>query len=106
MSDEAGNEEHIDPQDSPLLSGTSITVINGGSDNTIPTLQSLSLTDSSINIGVGETSIAELHTHDTSGTLHLEAAGEITDGSFDLGHFFDTWGVTLDENCVGEHCRP
>jgi hypothetical protein len=58
------------------------------------------------NIGVGTTSIAELHTHDASGTLHLEAAGEITDGSFDLGHFFDTWGVTLDENCVGEHCRP
>jgi hypothetical protein len=58
------------------------------------------------NIGVGPTSIAELHTHDTSGTLHLEAAGEITDGSFDLGHFFDTWGVTLDENCVGEHCKP
>jgi len=58
------------------------------------------------NIGVGETSIAELHTHDTSGTLHLEAAGEITDGSFDLGHFFDTWGVALDESCVGEHCKP
>lgn len=58
------------------------------------------------NIGVGETSIAELHTHDTSGTLHLEASGKITDGSFDLGHFFDTWGVALDENCVGDHCKP
>lgn len=58
------------------------------------------------NIGVGEASIAELHTHDTSGTLHLEAAQEIGDDSFNLGQFFETWGVTLDENCVGEHCKP
>jgi hypothetical protein len=58
------------------------------------------------NIGVGTASIAELHTHDTSGTLHLEAADEIGDDSFNLGQFFETWGVTLDENCVGDHCQP
>ena len=58
------------------------------------------------NIGVGETTISELHTHDTSGTLHLEAGEEITDDTFNLGQFFDTWDVTLDENCVGEHCKP
>ena len=55
------------------------------------------------NIGVGESTISELHTHDTSGTLHLESASEI---SFTLGNFFDTWGVELSETCVGEYCTP
>jgi hypothetical protein len=58
------------------------------------------------NIGVGATSISELHTHDTSGILHLEAGEEITDESFNLGQFFDTWAVTLDDKCVGDHCKP
>jgi hypothetical protein len=55
------------------------------------------------NIGVGESTISELHTHDASGTLHLESASEI---SFTLGNFFDTWNVGLSETCVGDYCTP
>jgi hypothetical protein len=55
------------------------------------------------NVGVGETSIAELHTHDNTGLLHVEATEDV---GFTLGQFFDEWDVKLEQNCVGEHCKP
>jgi hypothetical protein len=43
-----------------------------------------------------------LHTHDTSGVIHVEAA----DPTFQpvLGQFFDVWGVYLTKDCLGDKC--
>jgi hypothetical protein len=47
--------------------------------------------------------IAGLHTHDCSGTVHLEAqkAMQLT-----LGQFADAWGVKLDADCFADLCAP
>jgi len=43
-----------------------------------------------------------LHTHDTSGVVHIESA----DPTFQpvLGQFFDVWGVYLTKDCLGDKC--
>ena len=43
-----------------------------------------------------------LHTHDTSGVVHIESA----DPAFEpvLGQFFDVWGVYLTKDCLGDKC--
>jgi hypothetical protein len=41
---------------------------------------------------------AQLHTHDTSGILHVESP---TRQTFTLGQFFDEWGVSLGPSHVG-----
>jgi hypothetical protein len=43
----------------------------------------------------------ELHTHDASGIIHLEAPKR---GAFTLGQFFGVWGVRLSKRCVGGYC--
>jgi hypothetical protein len=57
------------------------------------------------NIGIdpGVTFLSALHTHDETGTLHVESA-EVRD--FTLGEFFDVWGVRLTTECIGGHCGP
>jgi hypothetical protein len=47
--------------------------------------------------------IAGLHTHDCSGTVHLEAAEPI---ELTLGQFADSWGVKLDGTCFADRCAP
>lgn len=47
--------------------------------------------------------LTELHTHDTSGVMHVESP---TKRDFTLGQFFGVWGVRLDSNCVGGYCKP
>jgi hypothetical protein len=47
--------------------------------------------------------ISPLHTHDLSGVIHIEAA---TPMPFTLGQFFAEWDAKLDENCVGQYCKP
>ncbi|HUY58691.1 MAG TPA: hypothetical protein VMV16_03190 [Solirubrobacteraceae bacterium] len=42
-----------------------------------------------------------LHTHSTSGIIHVETDRP---GVFTLGQFFDEWGVRLNQNCVGGYC--
>jgi hypothetical protein len=42
-----------------------------------------------------------LHTHSTSGLIHIEADRP---GSFTLGEFFDEWGVRLSSSCIGGYC--
>ena len=54
------------------------------------------------NIGITKSSISPLHTHDTTGILHIEA--ENTD-IIRLGQFFTEWGVPLDKNCVSTYCN-
>ena len=44
------------------------------------------------------TGITVLHTHDTSGIVHIESA---TDDVFTLGQLFTEWGVALNTNQVG-----
>jgi hypothetical protein len=54
------------------------------------------------NIGLSAQAASPLHTHDTSGTVHVEA----DDPTFApvLGQFFDVWGVYLTKDCLGGRC--
>jgi hypothetical protein len=54
------------------------------------------------NLGITATGISELHTHDDSGTIHIESA---TDKPFTLGQLMATWDVELSERCIAEHCE-
>ena len=47
--------------------------------------------------------LTELHTHDTSGVMHVEST---TKRNYTLGQFFGVWGVRLDAKCVGGYCKP
>ncbi|MQA03974.1 MAG: hypothetical protein GEV07_15025 [Streptosporangiales bacterium] len=51
------------------------------------------------NIGVAQTGMSELHTHDAGGLLHVEAptAGK----RYTLGQLFRTWQVRLTANAIG-----
>jgi hypothetical protein len=44
---------------------------------------------------------APLHTHTSSGIIHVETDRPAT---FTLGQFFDEWGVRLSQTCVGGYC--
>ena len=43
-----------------------------------------------------------IHTHDTTGVIHIEADDPSFRGS--LQEFFDVWGVYLSSRCVGGYC--
>jgi hypothetical protein len=47
--------------------------------------------------------LTDLHTHDTSGVMHVESP---TKREFTLGDFFGVWGVRLTDKCVGGYCKP
>jgi hypothetical protein len=49
----------------------------------------------------GEVVNSPLHTHSSSGLIHIEADRR---HRFTLGEFFDEWGVRLDSRCVGGYC--
>jgi hypothetical protein len=53
------------------------------------------------NIGIDETSgeMSELHTHDDSGILHIEAP--TADKTYTLGQLFSEWQVRLDATSIG-----
>lgn len=61
------------------------------------------LTPIPADIGVNEIArfIAPIHTHDTTGVIHVES-DRIQD--FTLGQFFDIWGVRLTKDCIGGYC--
>lgn len=46
--------------------------------------------------------ISDLHTHDTSGIMHVESP---TQRDFTLGQFFAVWGLPLSATCVGSRCE-
>jgi hypothetical protein len=48
-------------------------------------------------------SISPLHTHDTSGIVHIESPDQST---FTLGQFFTEWGVRFGQGCVAGSCAP
>jgi hypothetical protein len=45
--------------------------------------------------------ITELHTHDSSGIIHVEAPAP---HKFTLGKFFDVWGLRFTKDCLGGFC--
>lgn len=55
-------------------------------------------------IGINQTYgyLTELHTHDTSGVMHVESP---TKRNFTLGEFFAVWGVRLTSDCLGSTCN-
>ena len=54
-----------------------------------------------IGINVIERFISPIHTHDSSGIIHIESPTIIP---LTLGQFFDVWGVELTSECVGTYC--
>lgn len=45
--------------------------------------------------------ISELHTHDATGIIHVEAPKA---QKFTLGQFFDVWGLRFSSQCLGGYC--
>jgi len=45
---------------------------------------------------------APIHTHDETAMIHVESPIVRT---FNLGQFFDIWGVLLTKNCIGGYCN-
>lgn len=56
----------------------------------------------SIGIDAGGGFISDLHTHDTTGIMHVESP---TQQSFSLGQFFAVWGLPLSADCIGSLCE-
>lgn len=55
-----------------------------------------------IGVNEGEGFISPIHTHDTTGIIHVESP---TNGTFTLGQFFTVWGVRFNDNCLGGYCN-
>lgn len=53
------------------------------------------------NLGIGSTFISAVHTHDTTGIVHVESP-DVRD--FTLGQFFTQWGIKFDQSCVSTFC--
>src|SRR5579859_5669778 len=54
-----------------------------------------------IGIDANRKFITELHTHDYSGIIHVEAPKP---HKFTLGQFFDVWGLRFTKDCLGGYC--
>jgi len=46
-----------------------------------------------------------VHTHDSSGTLHLEIGGVVTRDKIKLDNFFRIWGKDFNSNCIFDKCN-
>jgi hypothetical protein len=68
---------------------THLTILDGSTPVTVP---------GNVGHSSRERFAAELHTHDTSGILHVESP---TRQTFTLGQFFDEWDVSLGAGHVG-----
>lgn len=55
------------------------------------------------NLGIGAVH-QPVHTHDSSGTLHLEIGGVVTRDKIKLGNFFRIWGKKFSSECVIDEC--
>jgi hypothetical protein len=54
-----------------------------------------------VGIDEGAQFLTQLHTHDTTGIVHVESP---TKRSFRLGEFFGEWGVRLTASCISSYC--
>ena len=52
------------------------------------------------NIGITDTCLYWLHTHDSSGIIHIEAPADRKNHTFTLGDFFKVWSQPLDSKHV------
>jgi hypothetical protein len=52
-------------------------------------------------IGVGASFISPMHSHDTTGILHVESPVK---KDFTLGQFFTEWGIKFDDSCIATFC--
>jgi hypothetical protein len=59
-------------------------------------------TDIGIDSSSDPATVESLHTHEDSGTIHMESSVQRT---FTLGEFFDIWGVRLSPSCMGGYCN-
>ena len=46
-----------------------------------------------------------IHTHDNTGTLHLEFSGTVRKSDTELGKFFSIWGKTFSDQCIMDKCN-
>jgi hypothetical protein len=54
-----------------------------------------------VGIDIESQRISPVHTHDTSGIIHIEST---THSTYTLGQFFTEWGVQLNRQCIGSFC--
>ncbi len=54
------------------------------------------------NVGVGSNIMRPIHTHDDTGTLHVESP---CNREFKLGEFFGVWGQTFNRTCIFQYCN-
>ncbi|HSS25258.1 MAG TPA: hypothetical protein VLL82_12860 [Mycobacterium sp.] len=54
-----------------------------------------------VGIDIENQRISPVHTHDTSGVIHIESTTHTT---YTLGQFFTQWGVKLNGQCIGTFC--
>lgn len=54
------------------------------------------------NTGIETDCLYWMHTHDTSGVIHIEAPKDQARHKFTLGNFFDIWGKKLDRHHLGD----
>ena len=59
--------------------------------------------DISAEIGLGVVH-NPVHTHDTTGTIHLEFSGLVKKDDLKSGQFFKIWGKQFNTNCVFDFC--
>ncbi len=55
-----------------------------------------------IGINEGAGYLTQIHTHDASGVIHVEAD---KNRGFTLGQVFDVWGVRFTSTCLGSYCN-
>lgn len=58
----------------------------------------------SANIGIGAAH-QPIHTHDVTGTLHLEIQGLVTKDDIKIGRFFKIWGKQFSSSCILDFCN-
>jgi len=54
------------------------------------------------NIGISSEGMRVIHTHDATGTLHVESP---TPHQFYLQDFFTIWGKEFSDQCIFQHCE-
>ncbi len=57
-------------------------------------------------VGFGQSCLYWLHTHDQTGTIHIEAPASAASRTFTLGDFFDVWGQPLSSTQVATLTVP
>lgn len=57
----------------------------------------------SANLGLGAVH-QPVHTHDSTGVLHLEIQGVVRKDDIKLGQFFKIWGKQFTSNCILDFC--